>query len=70
MLPELVERVEIFRAAGPPAPRLSGRQRGERNFGTVQMFRVYTKRYVASLARKENLSRIMFSGSGLKPTCS
>ena len=70
MLPELVERVEIFRSAGAPAPKLSGRQRGERNFGTVQMFRVYTKRYVATLPRKQNLPRIMFSGSGLKPACS
>jgi hypothetical protein len=70
MLPELVERVEIFRSAGAPAPKLSGRQRGERNFGTVQMFRVYTKRYVATLARKQSLSRIVFAATGLKPTCS
>jgi hypothetical protein len=70
MLPELVERVEIYRSAGAPAPKLSGRPKGERNFGMVQMFRVYTKRYVATLPRQRNLPRIEFSGSGLSPTCS
>jgi hypothetical protein len=70
MLPELIERVEIFRSAGPPAPKLSGRTKGERNFGSVQMFRVYTKRYVATLPRQRNLPRIQFSGTGLKPSCS
>lgn len=70
MLPELIERVEIYRSGGAPAPKMSGRPKGERNFGTVQMFRVYTKRYVATLPRKDVLPRIAFSGSGLRPSCS
>jgi hypothetical protein len=69
MQPELVERIEIYRSAGAPAPSLGRRSAGTRNFGTVKMVRIYTKRYVSTLPRQDVLPRIVYMGTGLKPTC-
>jgi len=68
MLPELVERIEIYRSSGPPAPSFRGGS--GRNRGTATMVRIYTKRYVATLPRTEVLPRIVYIGSGLTPSCS
>lgn len=71
MSPDLIERVEIYRQGGGGGEVPSFRNRGktERNFGAVQMVRVYTKRYVASLPRREHLPRASYSISGLRATC-
>jgi hypothetical protein len=70
MVPELVERIEIYRSAGGPPPSMVGRKTSNRNFGGVLMVRVYTKRYVAALPRQQNLSKVVYMNTGTRPTCS
>jgi len=70
MRPEVVERVEIFRSAGGPPPKFALRNPKERNFGAVRMVRVYTRRFVAAMPRKETLPRILYMANGARPTCS
>jgi hypothetical protein len=70
MIPELVERIEIYRGAGAPPPKFTSRPKTDRNFGTAQMVRIYTKRFVATLPRQTNLPPVLYMGTGLKPTCS
>jgi hypothetical protein len=69
MIPELIERIEIYRSPGGPSPSFRPRP-GNRNTSPVQMVRVYTKRYVSTLPRQQHLQRIVYMGTGLKPTCS
>ena len=69
MVPELVERIEIYRSGGAEAPTFQKRPFTKRNFGVVRMVRVYTRRFVATLPRQEKLPRIVFMGTGLRPTC-
>jgi hypothetical protein len=68
MQPQLVERIEIYRSGGPPSPSLSGGT--GRNFGPANMVRVYTRRYVSTLARQKSLPRVFYVGTGLSPSCS
>ena len=69
MQPGLVERIESYRSAGAPAPSLRARTANTRNFGTLKMVRIYTRRYVSTLPRQDVLPRIVYMGTGLKPTC-
>lgn len=66
MQPELVERIEIYRSAGPPAPSFKGAS--GTNKGTAKMVRIYTKRYVSTLPRQQTLPSIMFM-TGLGTAC-
>lgn len=68
VVPELVERIEIYRMTSD-VPTFRGRSSSARNLGSAGMVRVYTKRYVATLARRGNLQRIMYMTSGLRRTC-
>jgi hypothetical protein len=64
VLPETVERVEVYKEAGGPPPNMRGRVMGRtapQNRGGVKMIRVYTKRYVATLPRQETLARISYT---------
>ncbi|HET9424429.1 MAG TPA: carboxypeptidase regulatory-like domain-containing protein [Gemmatimonadaceae bacterium] len=66
VLPEMIERIEIYREAGlPPA---WSRTPASRNFGGVRMVRVYTKRYVATLSRQETLPPV-FHAPGIRVAC-
>ena len=69
LLPELVERVELFRRGGAESPDFKMRSKTARTFGNVQMIRVYTRRYVATLPRKETLPNVVFMRNGLRFTC-
>jgi len=69
LLPELIERMELFRRGGAEVPKF-GSRRGERNFGKVLMVRVYTRRYVAALPRQQNLPKVVYMQNGTRPICS
>jgi hypothetical protein len=68
MQPELVERIEIYKNVGLPPDmdqsakngRWDPRTKTQRNFGTIAMIRVYTKRYVATLPRQQVLQQIVY----------
>jgi hypothetical protein len=71
VLAELVERVEFYKEAGQSAsirPRVAGRTAPTAR-GGVRMIRVYTKRYAATLARQEELPRIVYM-PGTRISCS
>jgi hypothetical protein len=71
VLPEVVERVEIYKEPGGPAPSMRGRPTGRtapQNRGGIRMVRVYTKRYVASLPRFDVLPKATYI-QGVRTSC-